>query len=65
MVKAGVRIVPEGSNMGCTAEAINVFEASRKSGPGGVWYAPGSTLQSLLSYFDGVKFDTKFLFSCG
>jgi len=41
LVKAGVRIVAEGSNMGCTAEAIDVFEASRKSGPGGVWYAPG------------------------
>ena len=43
LVKAGVRIVAEGSNMGCTAEAIDIFEASRKSGPGGVWYAPGST----------------------
>jgi len=42
LVKAGVRIVAEGSNMGCTAEAIDVFEASRRSGPGGVWYAPGS-----------------------
>ncbi|CAA7257301.1 unnamed protein product [Cyclocybe aegerita] len=41
LLKAGVRIVAEGSNMGCTAEAIDVFEASRKSGPGGVWYAPG------------------------
>ncbi|KAF8880454.1 NADP-specific glutamate dehydrogenase [Gymnopilus junonius] len=41
LVKAGVRIVAEGSNMGCTAEAVDVFEASRKSGPGGVWYAPG------------------------
>jgi glutamate dehydrogenase (NADP+) len=41
LVKAGVRIVAEGSNMGCTAEAIDIFEASRKSGPGGVWYAPG------------------------
>ncbi|KAF8632177.1 hypothetical protein AX17_004917 [Amanita inopinata Kibby_2008] len=41
LVKAGVRIVAEGSNMGCTQEAIEVFEASRKSGPGGVWYAPG------------------------
>jgi glutamate dehydrogenase (NADP+) len=43
LVKAGVRIVAEGSNMGCTAEAIDVFEASRKAGHGGVWYAPGST----------------------
>ncbi|KAK2463818.1 hypothetical protein APHAL10511_004123 [Amanita phalloides] len=41
LIKAGVRIVAEGSNMGCTQEAIDVFEASRKSGPGGVWYAPG------------------------
>ena len=43
LVKAGVRIVAEGSNMGCTTEAIDVFEASRKGGRGGVWYAPGST----------------------
>jgi len=41
LVKAGVRIVAEGSNMGCTAEAIDVFEASRKAGHGGIWYAPG------------------------
>lgn len=41
LVKAGVRIVAEGSNMGCTTEAIDVFESSRKSGHGGVWYAPG------------------------
>ncbi|KAJ7430126.1 NADP-specific glutamate dehydrogenase [Mycena galericulata] len=41
LVKAGVRIVAEGSNMGCTQEAIEVFEASRKKGGAGVWYAPG------------------------
>jgi glutamate dehydrogenase (NADP+) len=41
LVKAGTKIVAEGSNMGCTEEAINVFEASRKAGRGGVWYAPG------------------------
>ncbi|KAF8970363.1 NADP-specific glutamate dehydrogenase [Flammula alnicola] len=41
LLKAGVRIVAEGSNMGCTAGAIDIFEASRKAGPGGVWYAPG------------------------
>jgi glutamate dehydrogenase (NADP+) len=50
LVKAGVRIVAEGSNMGCTAEAIDVFEASRKSGREGVWYAPGSKL--ILLYFN-------------
>lgn len=41
LVKAGVRIVAEGSNMGCTQEAIEVFEASRKKGGDAVWYAPG------------------------
>jgi glutamate dehydrogenase (NADP+) len=40
LVKAGVRIVAEGSNMGCTKEAIDVFEESRKT-TGQVWYAPG------------------------
>jgi glutamate dehydrogenase (NADP+) len=34
--------VAEGSNMGCTQEAIDVFEAIRKEkGNGAVWYAPG------------------------
>ncbi|KIK04799.1 hypothetical protein K443DRAFT_675579 [Laccaria amethystina LaAM-08-1] len=41
LIKAGVRIVAEGSNMGCTEDAIAVFEASRKTGANGVWYAPG------------------------
>ncbi|KAF8056622.1 NADP-specific glutamate dehydrogenase [Lyophyllum atratum] len=40
LVKAGVRVVAEGSNMGCTEEAIEVFEDARKAGKG-VWYAPG------------------------
>ncbi|GLB39369.1 putative Glu Leu Phe Val dehydrogenases family protein [Lyophyllum shimeji] len=40
LVKAGVRVVAEGSNMGCTEEAIEVFENARKAGKG-VWYAPG------------------------
>jgi len=42
LLAAGVKIVAEGSNMGCTKEAIDVFEASRKKGgPNAVWYAPG------------------------
>jgi glutamate dehydrogenase (NADP+) len=42
LVAAGARIVAEGSNMGCTEEAIAVFEKSRLAGKGkGVWYAPG------------------------
>ncbi|TFK39245.1 NADP-specific glutamate dehydrogenase [Crucibulum laeve] len=41
LLKAGARIVAEGSNMGCTLEAVEIFEKSRKSGGKGVWYAPG------------------------
>lgn len=47
LVKAGVRYVAEGSNMGCTQEAIDVFEATRTkiqdaaNTEGICWYAPG------------------------
>lgn len=41
LVAAGVRIVAEGSNMGCTEEAVHVFEENRKKTAKGVWYAPG------------------------
>ncbi|KAG7548999.1 hypothetical protein FFLO_03112 [Filobasidium floriforme] len=45
LVKAGVRYIAEGSNMGCTQEAIEVFEATRNSakslGDQICWYAPG------------------------
>jgi glutamate dehydrogenase (NADP+) len=47
LIKAGVRYVAEGSNMGSTQEAIDVFEASRKSitsldkTEGICFYAPG------------------------
>jgi len=40
LIKAGCMIVAEGSNMGSTQEAIDVFEACRESG-NGLWYAPG------------------------
>ena len=44
LLKAGVKIVAEGSNMGCTLEAIEVFEKSRREGGQEfIWYAPGST----------------------
>ncbi|QRW25907.1 glutamate dehydrogenase (NAD+) [Rhizoctonia solani] len=41
LVAAGVKFVAEGSNMGCTQEAIDVFEAAREA-DNWVWYAPGS-----------------------
>ena len=39
LVDAGCKFIAEGSNMGSTKEAIEVFEANRDSN--GVWYAPG------------------------
>lgn len=39
LVKAGCKFVAEGSNMGSTIEAIEVFERSRPHT--GIWYAPG------------------------
>lgn len=47
LIKAGVRYVAEGSNMGCTQEAIDIFEATRAAvtsldnKDGIVFYAPG------------------------
>jgi len=41
LVAAGVKLVAEGSNMGCTQEAIDVFETSRRAGTNPTWYAPG------------------------
>lgn len=42
LVSAGARFIAEGSNMGCTLEAIEVFEAIRKEKKGdAIWYAPG------------------------
>jgi len=43
LIKAGVKYIAEGSNMGCTAEAIDAFEAHRESNPRGssIWYGPG------------------------
>jgi glutamate dehydrogenase (NADP+) len=42
LVKAGAKYIAEGSNMGCTQEAIGVFEATRKEKlASGVWYGPG------------------------
>jgi len=42
LIKAGCKFIAEGSNMGCTQEAIDTFEASRKEKKGDcIWYAPG------------------------
>lgn len=41
LVKAGCKYVAEGSNMGCTQEAIDIFEGERLKSVKNVWYAPG------------------------
>lgn len=47
LIAAGVRYVAEGSNMGCTQEAIDIFESTRSgvaslsSSQGVCYYAPG------------------------
>ncbi|KAK2742210.1 nadp-specific glutamate dehydrogenase [Colletotrichum kahawae] len=42
LIAAGCIAIAEGSNMGCTQEAIDVFEAQRKEkGAEAIWYAPG------------------------
>jgi glutamate dehydrogenase (NADP+) len=47
LTKAGCLFVAEGSNMGCTQEAIEVFEKTRKEKKNaGVWYGPGKAANS-------------------
>ncbi|KAF2872691.1 NADP-specific glutamate dehydrogenase [Massariosphaeria phaeospora] len=42
LIAAGAKFIAEGSNMGCTQEAIEVFETHRKEHKGdAIWYAPG------------------------
>ena len=42
LIKAGAKFIAEGSNMGCSADAIDVFENHRKTQKGdAIWYAPG------------------------
>ncbi|OOF90159.1 hypothetical protein ASPCADRAFT_212184 [Aspergillus carbonarius ITEM 5010] len=43
LIDAGAKFIAEGSNMGCTQEAIDTFEAHRQANAGAaaIWYAPG------------------------
>ena len=42
LIKAGCKFIAEGSNMGCTQEAIGTFEAARnQKSEKWIWYAPG------------------------
>jgi len=42
LVAAGCKFIAEGSNMGCTQEAIDIFEAHRREKKNdAIWYGPG------------------------
>ena len=42
LIDAGAKFVAEGSNMGCSQDAIEVFESHRREKKGdAIWYAPG------------------------
>jgi glutamate dehydrogenase (NADP+) len=44
LVDAGCKFTAEGSNMGSTQEAIDIFEkARRENKDGGIWYGPGKS----------------------
>lgn len=44
LIDAGAKFIAEGSNMGCSQEAIDVFEDNRKAKKGeAIWYAPGKS----------------------
>ena len=44
LIDAGVNFIAEGSNMGCSQDAIDVFEKHRKSNKEkAIWYAPGTS----------------------
>lgn len=45
LIEAGAKFIAEGSNMGCSQEAIEVFEEDRKTKKGeAIWYAPGKSV---------------------
>lgn len=42
LIAAGTKFIAEGSNMGCTQDAIDIFENHRQTeGENAIWYAPG------------------------
>lgn len=42
LISGGARFIAEGSNMGCTQDAIDIFEAHRREQKAqAIWYAPG------------------------
>ena len=58
LIEAGAKFIAEGSNMGCTQDAIDVFEENRKTKKGdAIWYAPGELQLPSLSKLRWLQFD--------
>ena len=58
LIEAGAKFIAEGSNMGCTQDAIDVFEENRKTKKGdAIWYAPGKLQLPSLSRLRWLQFD--------
>lgn len=58
LIEAGAKFIAEGSNMGCTQEAIDVFEENRKTKKGdAIWYAPGKLQLPNSSKLRWLQFD--------
>ena len=51
LIDAGCRFIAEGSNMGCSQEAIDLFEDARREKKGeAIWYAPGKSQEHKPTY---------------
>merc|ERR1711977_28522 len=62
LVASGARFIAEGSNMGCTQDAIDVFEAERKSkGDKAIWYAPGKAANAGGVAVSGLEMAKKYV----
>ncbi|KAI4196503.1 MAG: hypothetical protein LQ346_003208 [Caloplaca aetnensis] len=57
LLSAGCKYVAEGSNMGCSQEAIRIFEAHRRSSTKAeaVWFAPGKAANAGGSAVSGLE----------
>lgn len=55
LIEAGVKFIAEGSNMGCTQEAIHIFEENRRTKKGdAIWYGPGKDPLTTSSHLDPI-----------
>ena len=61
LISAGCKFIAEGSNMGCTQQAIDACEKHRKekSGAEGMWYGPGKSASEIVICFSPRRLSSK------